>query len=203
MTSRIRAYTGDAILKGEFTRCDINDRAAFISNWVALLFRVDVDEVQTKGNESAQEFNSLVSGIETSDRIRPLAINPLLLTVIAIVHWNRKRLPEQRVDLYDECVDVLLGQRKEAERIQMNRRVALLDEQLEDQLFEERAWIKKCFAEIALLILNQGGGTEEAMKADIINLLIPRFIDKGASDEEQAASRAERFLERQVLWSIF
>jgi predicted NACHT family NTPase len=41
----------------------------------------------------------------------------LLLTVIAIVHWNRKRLPEQRVDLYDECVDVLLGQRKEAEHI--------------------------------------------------------------------------------------
>ena len=50
-----------------------------------------------------------------------LAVNPLLLTVIAIVHWNRKRLPEQRVDLYDECVDVLLGQRKEAEHVQLGR----------------------------------------------------------------------------------
>ena len=67
------------------------------------------------GTEARREFDSLSRGIESNDRIRPLAVNPLLLTVIAIVHWNRKRLPEQRVDLYDECVDVLLGQHKETE----------------------------------------------------------------------------------------
>ena len=122
VTSRIRAYTGDAILKGQFTRCDIqpfnsDDREEFIRNWVALLFRVSPSDIETEGADAAREFTSLRNGIETSDRIRPLAVNPLLLTVIAIVHWNRKRLPEQRVDLYDECIDVLLGQRKEAEHI--------------------------------------------------------------------------------------
>ena len=206
VTSRIRAYTGDTILKGEFTRCDIqpfdaSDRAEFIRNWVALLFKVLPETVQTEGGEAGQEFNSLTRGIEDSDSIRPLAVNPLLLTVIAIVHWNRKRLPEQRVDLYDECVDVLLGQRKEAEHIQISRRVAALDEQREEQLHEERAWIRKRFSEIALRILSQEVDRNEATKADVIKLLVPRFIDQGAANEEQAAIRAERFLDRQELRS--
>ena len=118
-------------------------------NWVALLFRIPPDKVQAEGTDAAREFSSITRAIEDSDRIRPLAVNPLLLTVIAIVHWNRKRLPEQRIDLYDECVDVLLGQRKEAEHIQLSRKVAALDEQREEQTHEERAWVRKRFAEIA------------------------------------------------------
>ena len=206
VTSRIRAYTGDTILKGEFTRCDIqpfdvNDRAEFIRNWVALLFRVPPEDVVKEGSEAGIEFDSLTSGIEENDRIRPLAVNPLLLTVIAIVHWNRKRLPEQRVDLYDECVDVLLGQRKEAEHIQITRRVAAMDEQREEQTHEERAWVRKRFAEIALHILGQSDDRDEATKADVVKLLVPRFIDRGAATQEQAAARAELFLERQELRS--
>ncbi|GAF79938.1 unnamed protein product, partial [marine sediment metagenome] len=162
VTSRIRAYTGGTILKGEFTRCDIqpfdaDDRGEFIRNWVALLFRVPPEDVQTEGSDAGREFKGLTHGIEDSDRIRPLAVNPLLLTVIAIVHWNRKRLPEQRVDLYDECVDVLLGQRKEAEHIQLSRKVEALDEEREEQTHQERAWVRKRFAEIALHILSQKG----------------------------------------------
>jgi hypothetical protein len=206
VTSRIRAYTGDTILKGEFTRCDIqpfdaNDRGEFIRNWVGLLFRVQPDDVQAKGSEAHREFNNLTNGIEESDRIRPLAVNPLLLTVIAIVHWNRKRLPEQRVDLYDECVDVLLGQRKEAEHIQLSRKAAALDERREEQTHAERAWVRKRFAEIALQILSQDDDRDEATKPDVIRLLTPRFIDQGAATEEQAAGRAALFLDRQELRS--
>ena len=166
-----------------------------------MLFRIPPDDVQTAGSEAAREFEGLSRGIETSDRIRPLAVNPLLLTVIAIVHWNRKRLPEQRVDLYDECVDVLLGQRKEAEHIQLSRKVTALDEQREEQIHEERAWVRKRFAEIALHILRQDGDRDEATKSDVIKLLTPRFIDQGTETNEQAATRAELFLDRQELRS--
>ncbi len=205
VTSRVRAYTGDTILKGQFTRCDIqpfnpDDRMVFLRNWVALLFRVLPEKVD-KDINAAREFKSLLRGIETNDRIRPLAINPLLLTVIAIVHWNRKRLPEQRVDLYDECVDVLLGQRKEAEHIQQSRKIEVLDENTENHNYEERAWIRKRFAEIALYIICQYGDHTEAAKSDIVKLLGPRFIDKGALNDEQAAFQAELFLDRQELRS--
>ena len=116
ITSRIRAYTGETVLGQQFARCDIQpfskeERSAFLRNWVGQLFRVRGHDAG--GTEAVAEVAALTQAIETSS-IRLLAVNPLLLTVIAIVHWNRKRLPEQRVDLYDECIDVLLGQRKQA-----------------------------------------------------------------------------------------
>lgn len=206
VTSRVRAYTGDAILKGEFTRCDIlpfneSDRAQFLCNWISLLFKVSRQTVVQQDTEANREFVGLTREIESNDRIRPLAVNPLLLTVIAIVHWNRKRLPEQRVVLYDECVDVLLGQRKEAELIQLNRKTNLPDAGQEQKKHEERAWIRKRFAEIALFILSGSDNRDEVTKADIVNLLAPRFIDQGATNREQAEIRASLFLARQELKS--
>jgi len=75
VTSRIRAYTGDAILKGQFTRCDIqpfdaNDRAEFIRNWVALLFRVSPGDVETVGTE-----------LRENSRVLPTASKPATVFV--------------------------------------------------------------------------------------------------------------------------
>ena len=54
----------------------------------------------------------------------PLAQNPLLLTLMATLHTNRGRLPDDRADLYNESVDLLL--------LRWNRQIgadkALLDE---------------------------------------------------------------------------
>lgn len=206
VTSRVRAYTGDTILKGGFTRCDIqpfdaDDRATFVRNWMALLFHIAPGQVPDPGSEAAVEYQRLTTSIERSDRIRLLAVNPLLLTVIAIVHWNRKRLPEQRVDLYDECVDVLLGQRKDAEHIRVARLSAALDESLEDERHEDRAWTRKRFGEIALHIQLLAGTSDDAGKAELVRLLTPRFQDRYVFGEAQAQLRAERFLERHELRS--
>src|SRR4029079_396676 len=122
-------------LGNRFSRSDsqpfsAEERTAFLRNWVGQLFRVrgQHDAART---EAADEIAALTQAIETSS-IRLLAVNPLLLTVIAIVHWNRKRLPEQRVDLYDECIDVLLGQRKQAEQHRTARDTRVLDEAYND-----------------------------------------------------------------------
>jgi formylglycine-generating enzyme required for sulfatase activity len=42
--------------------------------------------------------------------LRRLSIRPLLLTIMALVHLNDGRLPEDRVTLYSRCLDILLGQ---------------------------------------------------------------------------------------------
>ncbi|MCK4276228.1 MAG: HEAT repeat domain-containing protein, partial [Phycisphaerae bacterium] len=76
-----------------------------------------------------------------------------------------------------------------------------MDEQREEQIHEEHAWVRKRFAEIALHILSQDDDRDEATKSDVIKLLTPRFIDQGAANEEQAAARAELFLDRQELRS--
>ncbi len=179
VTSRVRGYTGDTILKNDFIRCDIqdfdeNDRAEFLKNWFAALLKVDREEVLKEGTKSNIEFTELSNSIESKDRIRALAVNPLLMTVIAIVHWNRKRLPDQRVDLYDECIDVLLGQRKIAERTGQGKAVEILDEARESDVQYDRAWTRKRFGEIALLIL-QSGDKEEANRGSVIDLINSAF----------------------------
>ena len=203
ITSRVRAYSGDTVLRGGFTRCDLqpfdsDDRAQFLRNWFALLFKVAPAELGSHA-KGAAEFNALTLAIENGPRIRPLAVNPLLLTVISIVHWNRKRLPEQRVELYDECVDVLLGQRKQAERAQRTSQIETLSDEAVGEQHEEQAWVRKRFAEIALLVQSSEG--DDVTKRDVLNLLIPRFRDKGAESDDQAETRAERFLEQHELRS--
>ena len=51
----------------------------------------------------------MATAIRDSSRIRQLVVNPLLLSIVALVHRYRAHLPDRRVDLYNECVDVLLG----------------------------------------------------------------------------------------------
>lgn len=204
VTSRVRAYTGETILKGGFTRCDIQpftpeDRARFFTNWVALLFECPPESV-SKHEQASAEAAGLTRSVEKSDRIRELAVNPLLLTVVAIVHWNRKRLPEQRVDLYDECVDVLLGQRKDAEKTRRAGAAAALDEKKEEEAYTNRAWVRKRFGEIAFHILSQKEGEDDSTRADVVRLIAPKF-DESGRDSEGARARAEHFLEKQELKS--
>ena len=45
----------------------------------------------------------------TDTRVQALAHNPLLLSVLAMVHQRGVGLPQRRAELYDECTDMLLG----------------------------------------------------------------------------------------------
>jgi len=120
-----------------------------------------------------------------------------LLTVIAIVHWNRKRLPEQRVELYDECIDVLLGPRKQAEQQHFSRDTRILHEAYIEDRLDQRIWVRKRFAELAYAILSRSG--EEIGHAAAVEILEPHFTGRG--EHEDARARATRFLERQELRS--
>jgi formylglycine-generating enzyme required for sulfatase activity len=44
--------------------------------------------------------------------IRDMTRNPVMLTALAVVHWNERRLPEQRADLYDSILTWLSRQRE-------------------------------------------------------------------------------------------
>jgi len=57
--------------------------------------------------EAGEKTASLRQAVQRPD-IQPLASNPLLLTLIATLLANRMRLPDDRADLYDEAVKLLL-----------------------------------------------------------------------------------------------
>lgn len=204
VTSRVRGYTGSAVLKSGFVRCDVQnfderDRREFLANWFAALLRESREEVLTGNGRGRRELETLSLAIQSKDGIRALAVNPLMMTVIAIVHWNRQRLPDQRVVLYDECVDVLLGQRKEAERTSLRRLADVLSVEEEDKAQFDRTWRRKRFAEIALRILESG--SDEITRAAVIDLLRRRLRDRHGSDDERASIEAEILLDREELRS--
>ncbi len=92
---------------------------AFAQNWcraVETVLRGDTAEAQ---NKATRDSADLVNAIRANPRVKALAVNPLLLSIIALVHRYRARLPDRRVDLYAECVEVLLGHWDEAKAIEV------------------------------------------------------------------------------------
>ena len=74
----------------------------FITHWY--------QAVQAAGwpvSDPARKVEELRQSVQRED-LKPLARNPLLLTLMATLHSNRTRLPEDRADLYNEVVELLL-----------------------------------------------------------------------------------------------
>ena len=133
VTSRLVGYTDSARLGVDYavTRVrDFSDRDIehFVSHWnlaVELTLArstssgqarltsagADTPEVETEARRLAQQQSAaLLDAIQNNERVRELAVNPLLLTVIALVQRYRAQLPERRTELYEEAIEVLLGQ---------------------------------------------------------------------------------------------
>ncbi|MGB5712290.1 MAG: SUMF1/EgtB/PvdO family nonheme iron enzyme, partial [Waterburya sp.] len=91
----------------------------FIDNWY---LQNEIRRHQGKEDwgirrDAKHKAQDLMERIQQSPPIAAMATNPLLLTMIAVVHDNRGALPGRRVELYGEICDVLLGRRQEAKKI--------------------------------------------------------------------------------------
>jgi formylglycine-generating enzyme required for sulfatase activity len=114
VTSRPPGYES-APLENGFTVLRIRDFTVqeirqFATNWcLAVELAAQGEDNPTARRRAGEAARDLVAAIEANADIRKLAVNPLLLSIIALVHRYRATLPKRRVDLYAECVDVLLG----------------------------------------------------------------------------------------------
>lgn len=113
VTSRFAGYVGDARLQiphlelslERFREDEIRD---FLQRWFVTLETTLAEETEffrQRGREAAADLADRI--IRTAE-IFALATNPLMLQIIALVHRDRGTLPERRVELYDECTNVLL-----------------------------------------------------------------------------------------------
>ena len=98
----------------------LGEMSQFLHNWYLQTEtkkqggKVDRGVVQ----DAKRSADDLISRIKSRPAIASMALNPLLLTMIATVHDNRGALPGRRVELYAEICDVLLGKRQSAKGIQ-------------------------------------------------------------------------------------
>jgi energy-coupling factor transporter ATP-binding protein EcfA2 len=91
----------------------------FISSWyleTEIMSRAGQDDKGVRA-EAKQQADDLIKRIKNSKPLADMAVNPLLLTMIATVHHRGNALPGKRVELYREICQVLLEKRQRAKDI--------------------------------------------------------------------------------------
>ncbi|MCP4107302.1 MAG: SUMF1/EgtB/PvdO family nonheme iron enzyme [Desulfobacteraceae bacterium] len=88
----------------ELAPFDENKIDAFIGAWYEDLLRLNVIKTADEKNILARRLRDAVGRPD----LWRLAPNPLLLTVMALVHTHKGRLPDARALLYEETTDILL-----------------------------------------------------------------------------------------------
>ncbi len=79
---------------------DDNQINEFIENWY--------NSRTPNKNEAKLRKDNIRKALDNTPRIKLLARNPLLLTIIALIHRYQKKLPKERYKLYESAIQTLL-----------------------------------------------------------------------------------------------
>jgi hypothetical protein len=153
VTSRPAAVQGRTLPAG-FRTADIAPLEpeavqVFLRRWCAAVYPDDRDQAE-------KHLGELLDAVRLRDEIRRMARNPVMLTALAVVHWNEKRLPEQRADLYESILTWLSRSRElRAGRpkpdtcigLLQNLALAMHDHPDGRQVQVRRRWAAECIAD--------------------------------------------------------
>ena len=95
----------------DYTLAPFNEKQ--IEDFIACWYR-EVCRLGWKGETEAQELTKRLQEGSRRPDLAPLAGNPLQLTMMASLHYSWGRLPDDRVELYRQMVDLLLVRWQEA-----------------------------------------------------------------------------------------
>ena len=121
ITSRYAGWRGG--VGSSFKMFDVEDLSEiqttrFIGSWYSAIEENRALQLGRRETEVEREYRAsrameragdLQQALSRSPSLRALAANPLLLSIICFVH-SQKALPEERLSLYKECSNLLLGQ---------------------------------------------------------------------------------------------
>ena len=113
VTSRPAAYSDQVVLGANFQQLRIQPMTPLeVERLVRRLYEAAITDRRDCGRQTAE----LLRAIDRLERTRTwqgarerFITTPLLVRMIVIVHFGRRKLPEQRASLYREVVDVLLA----------------------------------------------------------------------------------------------
>jgi len=101
VTTRPLAYQVMSVLEGSANAviAPLESEAiqTFLQHWCGGLF-------PDRPEAAAGHLADLSAALRAVAEIRLMARNPLMLTALAVVHWNERRLPERRADLYESIL---------------------------------------------------------------------------------------------------
>ena len=179
-----------------------SELAPFTDDKIERFIRVWYEELADLGAVRPEEVDVLSHKLRNAVRrsdIRRMASNPLLLTVMALVHAYRGRLPEARALLYEACTDLLLWRWEEVKVQGQEKRVPglrrlLQEAKLQDVDFKRALWA------LAFGAHAQGGseGGDDGATADIAEIDLLHTLHNLHPDEswDWAADVVQQIKER-------
>lgn len=184
LTSRPNTLGGPALplnfRPAEIDLLSDEEISSFIHAWVLVLYQSEdsaelVDRYSRKG--AVVYTRELLEAIRDRPDVRLLARNPVMLTSIAVVHWNEMKLPEGKSELYDAVMSWLINARRDTTE-RFGRKLAL-----------------QCYQRLALAMHQhpEGRRTEVGL-AWAANCIAP--LHQGATPQEQTQAALD-FLERE------
>ena len=108
VTSRIVGYQ-ESKLGGDFKHFKLmpfrlEEIKLFSKHW----YNCIAQHTDKDYDHADEQANSLYSSLSRSPSVIRLATNPLLMTIIAMIHYRGKKLPNKRVELYDVSTETFL-----------------------------------------------------------------------------------------------
>lgn len=187
ITSRPAGYKRDFFNSSEFEHYQLQllDNAKvdeFIDHWY--------DSRVRDSAEAQRRKDSIKKALNENDRIKLLARNPLLLTIIALIHRYQAVLPRARHKLYEKAVETLLKCWDANKKITEQSSFKCLDADDLRRLMEILAyWIHTQGSTD-----NPEGGTLIA-KDDLLEQLTQNIKTKKQVERFQAREEAKRFVD--------
>jgi formylglycine-generating enzyme required for sulfatase activity len=174
-TSRPPAYGGETVIPGFVTiqigPLESEAVATFVEKWCRALHGAE-------SKAASDHQTELMDAIGSKPEIQEMARNPVMLTALAVLHWNRKRLPDQRSELY-ESVLKWLAEAHEEKRT-MSAKQCL-------ELMQHLAYT---------MHTNPKGKQVEVTRHAAAKALAPRF--RGVPEDEQHAAATSFLNEEEI-----
>lgn len=199
ITSRIAGWRSG--VNADFKLFYVNDLtdeqiSTFIDSWYSAVERNAVigrlkDESATdriaRERRATHRATELKIALRENTGVRRLATNPMLLSIIALVHRSLATLPKERSKLYDECTKTLL------EQWDISRGVRVDDTNL--KLQQKQAIMRRLAVAFHTGEIGDKGGGREASR-DEVEKVIKEFLPSVGRTEEEATHLLQRLLER-------
>ncbi len=189
ITSRAAGYRWDFFNLDEFPHYmlesfDDKQVATFIDHWYDSRLKDDKAQAERRKVDLQKAF-------ARNERIRLLAKNPLLLTIITLIHRYQAELPRQRCKLYEKAVETLLTSWDIGKEIKWNTDTLHYLKQ-DDLLY----LLKK----LAYWIHSQGSAGENEggtiiKENDLIEQLRKEIQPRKKCEFDEAEKEAKRFIE--------
>ncbi|SPE56654.1 hypothetical protein SBV1_2490018 [Verrucomicrobia bacterium] len=194
LTSRPRGFESEARqrLAPFCSECTIRefdqkDRTEFARSWYTAVITEREGDNKTSRAKAESAAEDLLRAIHADARITTLASNPLLLSILALVHQKGVGLPQRRAELYDECTQMLLGywdQTKGGEAARELAKYGDLDRG------DKRALLEP----VALWLHERGESGVEVTQNELAAQIALQFQKLFGDPEPQSSRRAQLFL---------